>query len=94
MLIWKQPLASASGMGAEFSSGLKAGSIILGSLIPLGLALWLGETGFLAIGLGLLVTLVILFLAKKNLGGITGDVLGMIIELVEVAVLLAFSFGG
>ena len=72
-------------MGADFSSGLQAGSIILGGLIPLGLALWLGGTGFVAIGLGLLVTALILFVAKKNLGGITGDVLGMIIELVEVS---------
>ena len=94
LLIWKQPLAYSGGMGADFSSGLQAASLLLGGLIPLGLALWLGETGFLAIGLGLLVTIIILFLAKKNLGGITGDVLGMIIELVEVAVLLAFSFGG
>jgi len=94
LLIWKQPLARPDGLGTDFASGLKAGSIILGSLIPLGLALWLGETGFLAIGLGLLVTLFILFAAKKNLGGITGDVLGMIVELVEVTVLVTFAFGG
>jgi len=94
LLTWKQPLARPDGFGADFSSGLQAHAIILGGLIPLGLALWLGETGFLAIGLGLLVTLFILFVAKKNLGGITGDVLGMIIELVEVSVLLVFAFGG
>jgi adenosylcobinamide-GDP ribazoletransferase len=94
LLIWKQPLARPDGLGADFASGLRIHAIVLGGLIPLGLALWLGGTGFVAIGLGLLVTLFILFVAKKNLGGITGDVLGMIVELVEVSVLLAFSFGG
>ena len=66
-------------------------AIILGGLIPLGLAIWLKGTGFVAIGLGLLVTLFILFVAKKNLGGITGDVLGMIIEVVETLSLLVFA---
>ena len=94
LLIWKQPLARPDGLGADFSSGLHVSSILLGSLIPLGLAIWLKGTGFVAIGLGLLVTLFILFVAKKNLGGITGDVLGMIIELVETVVLLTFAFGG
>ena len=87
LLIWKQPLAYTGGMGADFS-GLKAGSIILGSLIPLGLHFgW--KTGFLAIGFGLLSRY--LFCSwQEKLGGITGDVLGMIIELVEIAVLLVF----
>jgi adenosylcobinamide-GDP ribazoletransferase len=94
LLTWKQPLARPDGLGADFSSGLRAGSIILGSLIPLGLAIWLEGTGFLAIGFGLLVTAFTLFMARKNLGGITGDVLGMIIELVEASVMLVFSLGG
>ena len=94
LLAGKQPLARPDGLGADFSSGLRTYSIILCGLIPLGLAIWLKGTGFLAIGLGLLVTALILFAAKKNLGGITGDVFGMIIELVEVSVLLVFSFGG
>ena len=94
LLTWKQPLARPDGFGADFSSGLRIHAIILGSLIPLGLAIWLKGTGFVAMGLGLLVTVLILFVAKKNLGGVTGDVLGMIIELVEVSVLLVFSFGG
>ena len=94
LLIWKQPLAYSGGLGADFSSGLRASSIVLGGLIPLGLTVWLGGTGFLAIGSGLLITLFILFAAKRNLGGVTGDVLGMIVELVEVAVLVTFAFGG
>ena len=91
LLTWKQPLARPDGFGADFSSGLRIHAIILGGLIPLGLAIWLKGLGFLAIGLGLLVTLFIMFVAKKNLGGITGDVLGMIIEVVETISLLVFA---
>ena len=94
LLTWKQPLARPDGLGADFALGLKTYAIVLGGLIPLGLAVWLGGTGFVAIGLGLLVTVLILFAARKNLGGITGDVLGMIVELVEVSMLLVFAFGG
>ena len=89
--IWKQPPARPDGLGTDFSSGLRAGSVLLGGLIPLRLAVWLGGTGFLAIGLGLLATALILFVAKKNLGGITCDVLGMIIEIAGTMSLLVFA---
>jgi adenosylcobinamide-GDP ribazoletransferase len=93
LLAGKQPLARPDGLGADFASGLQTGSVIFGALIPLGLAIWLGGTGLLAICIGLLATVLILFAAKNNLGGVTGDVFGMIIEVVEVSVLLVFSFG-
>jgi len=91
LLTWKQPLARPNGFGADFASGLRGSSIILGGLIPLGLAIWLGGTGLVATSLGLLVTGLVLLAAKKNLGGITGDVLGMIIEAVETMSLLVFA---
>lgn len=91
LLAGKQPLARPEGLGADFASGLRTQSIVLGSLIPLGLVVWLKGTGLLAVGLGLIVTVLILVAAKRNLGGITGDVLGMVVELVEAVVLLAFS---
>ena len=90
----KQPPARPEGLGADFASGLRIRSIVLGGLIPLGLAVWLNGTGLLAVGLGLLVTILVSVAAKRNLGGVTGDVLGMIVELVEVSVLLVFSLGG
>ncbi len=91
LLAGKQSPARPDGLGADFASGLRASAIIFGGLIPLGLAIWLKGIGFLAIGLGLLVTALILFAAKKNLGGITGDVLGMIVEIVEAMILLVFA---
>jgi cobalamin synthase len=35
----------------------------------------------------------ILYLAKLRIGGVTGDVFGMIVEVVETAVLLIFLIG-
>jgi adenosylcobinamide-GDP ribazoletransferase len=91
LLAGKQPLARPEGLGADFASGLRTHSIFLGSLIPVGLAVWLQGTGLLAVALGLLVTALILVAARRNLGGVTGDVFGMIVELVEAAVLLTLS---
>lgn len=86
-----QPLARPTGMGADFAAGLTKTAIALGALIPLGLALWLGWQGLLALAAGLLATFVILRLARSNLGGVTGDVFGLLIEITEVVVLLVFT---
>ncbi|MBI5840656.1 MAG: adenosylcobinamide-GDP ribazoletransferase [Chloroflexi bacterium] len=83
-----QPLARPDGMGADFAMGLKKSSLFLGALMPAALGIWLGIAGGLAIAFGLLVIFVILYLARKNLGGVTGDVFGMIVEIVEVGTLL------
>jgi adenosylcobinamide-GDP ribazoletransferase len=40
---------------------------------------------------GVGATLLILQLAKSRIGGVTGDVLGMIVEVVETVVLLVFA---
>jgi adenosylcobinamide-GDP ribazoletransferase len=86
-----QPMARPTGMGADFAAGLTKSTIVLGALIPLGVVIWLKAAGLLALSAGFLAMLIIVRLAKANLGGVTGDVLGMIIEIVEVIVLLVFG---
>ncbi len=86
-----RPLARPTGMGADFAAGLTKPAIVLGALIPLALAIWLKAPGLIALAAGLLAMLAILRIAKTNLGGVTGDVFGMIIEIVEVVVLLVFG---
>lgn len=85
--------AAPAGMGADFAAGLRKASLFWGGLIPLGLALALGWSGLLALALGLLVALGVLMLAKNRLGGVTGDVFGLLVESVEIVVLMAFSTG-
>lgn len=87
------PLARPSGMGSDFAAGLQRSFIILAVLIPLVLAILLGLRGVLASIAGLGAAASVLWLAKSRIGGVTGDVLGMIVEIVETVVLLAFSIG-
>ncbi len=87
----RQPMARPGGLGAEFSIGLKTRDLFLGGLLPLALAILAGWQGLLAVGLALLVVFGAVRLARSRLGGLTGDVLGLIVELSELAVLLAFA---
>ena len=85
------PSARSGGLGADFSSGLRRSFIYVGAVLPLGLALGLGVRGILSLLAGLAMAALVLWLAKSRIGGVTGDVFGMIIEVVETVVLLGFS---
>jgi len=87
------PLArpSGSGMGADFASGFRRSFIFWGALIPLVIAIMLGARGILSTLAGLVVAAFVLLFAKSRIGGVTGDVFGMVVEIVETAVLLIFA---
>ncbi len=86
------PLArpSGSGMGADFATGFRRSFILWGAAIPLAIAFFFGIRGMLSILAGVGAAGLILWLAKSLIGGVTGDVFGMVVEIVEVAVLLVF----
>lgn len=95
LLAGKQPNARPGGLGAEFSSSLKPLHFIVAGLTTLvmtGLVTWqLGWIALVALlAVHLLAWLIFLF-AKKRLGGLTGDVFGLTVELSEVLLLLVFS---
>ena len=85
------PLARPSGMGADFALGFRRSFLLWGAVLPLGLAILLGLRGVVAIFVGLGAAALVLWLAKARIGGVTGDVFGMVVEIVEVAVLLIFA---
>jgi adenosylcobinamide-GDP ribazoletransferase len=87
------PLARPSGMGADFAAGFRRSFIIWGAIIPLAIAIILGMRGVLSVVAGLLAAALVLWLAKARIGGITGDVFGMVVEVVEATVLIAFLIG-
>jgi adenosylcobinamide-GDP ribazoletransferase len=87
------PLARPSGMGADFAAGFRRAFIIWGAVIPLAIAIFLGVRGALSIVAGTGAMALVLWLAKSRIGGVTGDVFGMLVELVETVVLLAFIVG-
>lgn len=84
------PLARPSGMGADFATGLRRSFIFWGTVIPLTLALLLGARGVLSALAGVGAAALILWFAKSRIGGVTGDVFGMLVEIVETVVLLVF----
>jgi len=84
------PLARASGMAADFAAGFRRSFIIWSAVIPLGIAIFLGVHGALSIVAGTGAMALVLGLAKSRIGGVTGDVFGMLVEIVETVVILAF----
>ena len=84
------PLARPGGMGADFASGFHRSFVYIGALLPLGLAMILGTRGVISLLAGLAAAALVLWLAKSRIGGVTGDVFGMIVEVVETVVLLVF----
>jgi len=87
------PLARPSGMAADFVSGFQRSFILWGAIIPLTLVILLGLRGILSLVAGVGATALIIWLAKSRIGGVTGDVFGMIVEIVETVVLLVFLAG-
>jgi adenosylcobinamide-GDP ribazoletransferase len=87
----RQPMARPGGLGADFALGLGRSSFFAALLLPLALAALGGWRGGLAIALAALAVLAAVRLARLRLGGVTGDVLGLTVELSELAVLIAFS---
>jgi adenosylcobinamide-GDP ribazoletransferase len=88
-----QRQARSSGMGADFAAGLQPASLVWGAVIPIVIAIFLGLRGIIALLAGLVVSLLIVWFARSRIGGVTGDVFGMIVEIVEVVVLLTFLMG-
>lgn len=92
LLLWaaRQPQARPQGMGAMFAAGLTPSVIAMAGVLPLLLLLVGGGRGLMAAGLAALSVLILTRLAKARLGGVTGDVYGLVVELSEVVALLTF----
>ena len=93
LFVAQQPAARPGGMGAGFSAGLAKGSWIGAAIIPLMLMVPGAPMSIFAAVAAGLATFGIISLARSRLGGVTGDVFGLTIEVVEVVVLLVFCIG-
>ncbi len=91
LIVARQPSARPGGMGAAFSQGLTPGLIGVAAVLPAILAVLGGWQGLAAVVAAALVAGVIVLAARARLGGVTGDVLGLTVELSELAVLLVFA---
>lgn len=93
VLVAQQPLARPGGLAEEFRRGLSRETLLLATLLPAVLLLFgvveirVLIAGVLAYGSAWLIGR----LARARLGGITGDVLGLTVEVTELVFLLTFA---
>jgi adenosylcobinamide-GDP ribazoletransferase len=79
---------SEPGLGRAFTEGVGKKLIFVSSLIPVvATVAYLKITGALCVVVSVLLALMISRLAKKRIGGVTGDILGSVNEITEVGLL-------
>ncbi len=93
LIVARQPQARPDGMGAEFAHGITRRTIIIAAIVPLlfavvGLVAW---QIWIAIIAAHAVTLLVIRFAHARIGGVTGDVIGLTVELSETIMLLIFA---
>jgi adenosylcobinamide-GDP ribazoletransferase len=87
----RQPMARPGGLGAEFAVGVTWRTFLNAALIPLAIIAAGGLRAVVAVVIAHLVALAAIRVARARLGGVTGDVLGLTVELCEAVVLLVFA---
>ncbi len=90
LLAARQPSARPGGMGDSFTASLTPSTLLLAVIVPALLLIAAGWRGLLAAALALAATWLLIRLARHRLGGVTGDVFGLVVEISELAVLLGF----
>jgi adenosylcobinamide-GDP ribazoletransferase len=89
----RQPSARPGGMGEAFAASLTPKILAAAAILPFLLLIgggWQNGRTVLAALLASLVVFFILRLARSRLGGVTGDVYGLVVEMAELMVLIAF----
>lgn len=89
----RYPSARPGGMGDALREGTGKQYIWAGAAACLLAAVVAGAHGLLALAFAFIAAVVLLRMAVKRIGGVTGDVFGCLIETCEWAVLLAFCIG-
>ncbi len=91
LIVAKLTLARTDGMAADLAAGLNNRSIIAAAIIPLVLMLAGGWQAAVSAILATAAAAGIYVLAHKRIGGVTGDVLGLTIEISEITILLTYA---
>lgn len=93
LLLWaaRQPQARPGGMGASFAAGVTPEVILVAGALPVLLLFFADWRGLVGVGLATLAMLGLVRLARNRIGGVTGDLYGLVVEVSEVVILLAFA---
>jgi adenosylcobinamide-GDP ribazoletransferase len=88
--IW--PAARPDGLGAVVATSVPILVAAVWAILGIALGGWLlGASGAISVVLGILAGFVMLVIARRRLGGITGDVLGATIEIAAATTLVALA---
>ena len=88
------PATRGAGSGAAFMESAGAAGLVLGGIVVgAASALLAWPWGLLLTALGLAFAWAVGAFFSRRLGGITGDVLGAVVEVVELVMLFAFAGG-
>ena len=91
LIVAVQKTARDDGIGTSFSHGIGFTKIASTFILPLVLIIISGIRGMITLLVVLLFIFGVINLAKKQLGGVTGDIMGMGIEMTEIIVLIMFA---
>jgi adenosylcobinamide-GDP ribazoletransferase len=87
----RQPQARSEGMGASFAAGVTSEVLVVAAALPVLLLFFGGGHGLAGAALATATMLALVEFSKRRLGGVTGDVYGLVVEACEVVMLLAFA---
>lgn len=93
LIVAVQPQARVNGMSAEFARGITRRTILIAAIVPMllmiaGLVIW--QVWVATIAAHAVMFLAIRF-ARARIGGVTGDVIGLTIEVSEAIILILFA---
>ncbi len=91
--IGQQRGARPGGLGADFAVGLRPASFVVAGAVMAAVTALGGLRALVAVAAAHLVAWLILQVARRRLGGVTGDILGLTVELAELAALLVYAAG-
>lgn len=89
----RQPAARPGGMGEALTRALTPTMVMRSAILPVAALLavgWWEWRAFAGALLAALAAFAVVLLARQRIGGVTGDVFGAVVEVSEVAMLLAF----
>ena len=87
----RQPAARPGGLGADFALGLRPPVFAAAAAFMVLVTALGGPRALAAVAAAHIVAWLILQLARQRLGGVTGDILGLTVELSELVILLVYA---
>ncbi len=90
LLAATRPQARPGGMGASIAGALDARALVLAAIVPAVLLALGGTRSAIAAVVAHLVAFAVFRVSRSKLGGVTGDIYGLTVQLAELSVVLVY----